>query len=416
MSGTEQRRGGAGTDAGPGPAGVDVDGLADLLDDISAELEALGGPDRGAVTGDGPEASENRTVQGTQASLARAAARALRGEAGEARRAIRATLDDVQRAKDRARRAGAARPGVSDVPLADLERLARQALAVAGPVVWAELAVPAADGSVVTATAGRLPPAVAEALRAGPRAAVLRGGVGVAVEGADARWPELRSSGAGFLVLPLGVLGAVSLAAAEPAAFDEAARAIAREIAAHGAGLLTREGTGPAARAHALVVTASTLLARTLELDPSDGLDALLERATTAGSTILDSARVVVDELGPPGEDGTSRAPEPATLRRAIAYLEDHAAEEVDVAAVAAAAGLGVRGLQTTFRRWRGTTPLSHLREIRLARAHEELRGSDPRRTTVGDVAHRWRFSNPGRFSVTYRGRYGCSPGETLRA
>ena len=36
--------------------------------------------------------------------------------------------------------------------------------------------------------------------------------------------------------------------------------------------------------------------------------------------------------------------------------------------------------------------------------------------TTVADIASRWRFTHPGRFSVAYRRRYGCSPSETLRA
>ncbi|MDD7938671.1 helix-turn-helix domain-containing protein [Actinomycetospora lutea] len=416
MSTADRRRREAGPGPGPASTDVDVDHVADLLDDISAELETIDEPDHRAVTGEGPEASENRMVAATQASLARAAARALRGEADEARRANRATMGGVRQTRDRSRRA--VRPAAADVPLADLERLARQALAVTGPVVWAELAVPPADGAVLTATAGHLPAGTVEALQAGPRAEVLRTGAGLTVEDADTveRWPGLRSPGASFLVLPLGIWGALTLAADEPLTFDDTVRAVAREVAAHGVVLLTHDGARDAGRARSLVITASTLLARRLGLDPTGGVDALLERATSAGSTILNSARHVVDELGPPGDDGVPRSPEPATLRRAIAFLEEHAAQEIDVADVAAAAGLGVRGLQTTFRRWRDTTPLGHLREIRLARAHEELRDADPRETTVADVAHRWRFSNPGRFSVTYRERYRCSPSETLRA
>jgi AraC-like DNA-binding protein len=235
----------------------------------------------------------------------------------------------------------------------------------------------------------------------------------------DARWPALGADGVRSVVaLPLGVWGVLTFTADAPGAFDDATRAVAREIAGHGTGLLAGEGAGvtEAVRARQLVVTASTLLARRQDLDPSDGLDALLERAVTAGSSVLAAAEHVLDELGLPGDGGRPHAPEPATLRRALAHLEEHAAEDVDVADVARAAGLGVRGLQMTFRRWRGTTPLGHLREIRLARAHEELRASDPRDTTVADIATRWHFTHPGRFSVTYRERYGCSPSATLRA
>lgn len=417
MSEAEQRR-----HRKAGRAGTpDARRVADMLDDISTELETTSLQDRGRVTGDGAEATENRMVRETQASLARAAATALRGDVDEVLRVARGRRGDAQRAKEQTRRGRAVRPATAEVPVADLERLARQALAVSGDVVWAEIAVPVLEGSVLETAAGRLPSATARAVALGPRAEVLRSAFPVTVDepGADIRWPDLRSAHAGaFLVLPLGLFGTLTLATAD--ALDDADRAVAREIAAHAAALLTRDGvavaTRTAARARSLVVTASTLLARQHELDPSEGLDALLERAVSAGTTVLDSARRVVDELGPPTDDGTPRAPEPATLRRAVAYLEEHAAGEVDVADVAAAAGLGVRGLQMTFRRWRSTTPLGHLRDIRLARAHEELQASDPRETTVADVAHRWHFTHPGRFSVTYRRRYGCSPSETLRA
>ena len=61
-----------------------------------------------------------------------------------------------------------------------------------------------------------------------------------------------------------------------------------------------------------------------------------------------------------------------------------------------------------------GQLPL--LRDVRLAGAHEELRAADPRDgRTVADIASRWRFTHPGRFSVAYRRRYGCSPSATLR-
>ena len=53
----------------------------------------------------------------------------------------------------------------------------------------------------------------------------------------------------------------------------------------------------------------------------------------------------VLDELAAPVHDAPSGAPEPATLRRAVAYLEEHAAGDVDVADVAAAAeGIAAAG------------------------------------------------------------------------
>jgi transcriptional regulator GlxA family with amidase domain len=58
---------------------------------------------------------------------------------------------------------------------------------------------------------------------------------------------------------------------------------------------------------------------------------------------------------------------------------------------------------------------MAYLRQIRLTRAHEELRQARPGRTTVALVAHRWGFSHLGRFAAAYRERYGVAPSGTLR-
>ncbi|GAA4916314.1 AraC-like DNA-binding protein [Actinomycetospora succinea] len=106
---------------------------------------------------------------------------------------------------------------------------------------------------------------------------------------------------------------------------------------------------------------------------------------------------------------------EPATVRRAMAYIDAHADEDVTVTEVAEAARMGPRGLQAAFRRHRGETPLAYLRQVRLERAHRDLEAADPAGgLTVAAIAFRWGFSNPGRFSATYRRVYGCSPAETL--
>src|SRR5262249_51552161 len=57
----------------------------------------------------------------------------------------------------------------------------------------------------------------------------------------------------------------------------------------------------------------------------------------------------------------------PPAVRRAIAYLEDAAAEDVRISDVAAAARLSTRALQEAFRKHVGTTPMAYLKSIRLA-------------------------------------------------
>lgn len=107
----------------------------------------------------------------------------------------------------------------------------------------------------------------------------------------------------------------------------------------------------------------------------------------------------------------------PPAVRRAVAYLEDAAAEDVRISDVAAAARLSTRALQEAFRRYLDTTPMAYLKSIRLARAHGDLRqASIDGGVTVAAVAYRWGFANLGRFAADYRREFGRSPGEVLRA
>jgi AraC-like DNA-binding protein len=105
----------------------------------------------------------------------------------------------------------------------------------------------------------------------------------------------------------------------------------------------------------------------------------------------------------------------PRTLRRAIAFIDDHAHEEITVADIAAAANVTTRALQHAFRRHRATTPMGYARLVRLRQAHQDLLAADPTaRVTVTEVAARWGFFHPGRFARYYREIYGCSPYQTL--
>jgi AraC-like DNA-binding protein len=107
----------------------------------------------------------------------------------------------------------------------------------------------------------------------------------------------------------------------------------------------------------------------------------------------------------------------PAALRRAVAYVEEHAAEPVTVHDIAEAARVTPRALNAGFRRHFGTTVTGYLRRVRLERAHQDLLAADPfRGDTVSAVAARWGFGQAGRFRDFYRERYGVLPSRTLRA
>ncbi|WP_326836310.1 AraC family transcriptional regulator [Amycolatopsis rhabdoformis] len=114
-------------------------------------------------------------------------------------------------------------------------------------------------------------------------------------------------------------------------------------------------------------------------------------------------------------EPGSGGAVSPAAVRRAIAYLEGAAAEDIRITDIAAAARLSPRALQEAFRKHVGTTPMRYLKSVRLARAHAELRVAEEG-VTVASVAYRWGFGNLGRFSAEYRREFGRSPSEVLRA
>ncbi|WP_406047662.1 helix-turn-helix transcriptional regulator [Kribbella sp. NBC_00889] len=105
----------------------------------------------------------------------------------------------------------------------------------------------------------------------------------------------------------------------------------------------------------------------------------------------------------------------PASVQRAVAYIDAHAAEPIGVNDIAEAVGTSARALQYAFRRHLECTPFEHLRQVRLERAHRDLQKTDPASgVTVSTVAYRWGFSVP-RFTASYHAAYGRSPGRTLQ-
>ena len=106
----------------------------------------------------------------------------------------------------------------------------------------------------------------------------------------------------------------------------------------------------------------------------------------------------------------------PRTVRRAVGFIEEHAGNDIGLADIAAASGIGARGLQLAFRRHADVTPLEYLRRVRLERAHRDLQAADPAQVTVGAIANRWGFPHHGNFSALYLRTYGRSPSMTLRS
>jgi AraC-like DNA-binding protein len=108
----------------------------------------------------------------------------------------------------------------------------------------------------------------------------------------------------------------------------------------------------------------------------------------------------------------------PAPLRHAIksrgwnGNLEDHLAMvrkpplEILIRIAsnpAVAVGVNQRTLEYAFREVLGTTLASYLRLHRMNNAHQDLEVADPNSSTVTEIATKWGFLNPGRFSVAHR-------------
>ncbi|MGW6318946.1 helix-turn-helix transcriptional regulator [Streptomyces sp. NPDC055099] len=105
----------------------------------------------------------------------------------------------------------------------------------------------------------------------------------------------------------------------------------------------------------------------------------------------------------------------PATLQRALAYIDAHAHRNITLADIAQAAYASPRALQQAFRRHRDTTPIAYLRRVRLEQAHRELQAATPDTSTVTQIAARWGFAHTSRFAGHYRDAFGLSPATTLR-
>ncbi|MDH2430748.1 AraC family transcriptional regulator [Sphaerisporangium sp. TRM90804] len=167
--------------------------------------------------------------------------------------------------------------------------------------------------------------------------------------------------------------------------------------------------TGPARAWRAMV----DLIVR--EAEHEDGL-----AAQPLAMAHLENALVTsLLTMQPSNYSARLRAPAPPALpkvvRRAVEFIEQHADQPLSTDDIARAVAVSSRSLQEGFRRHLGLTPMARLRDVRLARVHEELSRGDPARCTVTTVAARWGFPHQGRFAAAYRARYGQAPSVTLR-
>ncbi len=142
---------------------------------------------------------------------------------------------------------------------------------------------------------------------------------------------------------------------------------------------------------------------------PPPLLAAELERL--AVSTLLiwqpHSGRFQIDQPVPPSG--------PRYIRLIEEYIEAHAHEPLQIEDLARISGVSARALFASFRKYRNTTPLLHLRHQRLLRIRAELAAAPPGTITVAETARRWGFLHPGHFARYYQQTFGESPSDTLQ-
>ncbi|WP_246806910.1 helix-turn-helix transcriptional regulator [Ensifer sp. ENS04] len=103
----------------------------------------------------------------------------------------------------------------------------------------------------------------------------------------------------------------------------------------------------------------------------------------------------------------------PRQIVKAEAFMRENLTMPISIEDLAGAAGCSARALQRLFHTYRGGPPMGILCNYRLAAAHGAIKAG--RAGSIRDLALSLQFSNPGRFSVLYKDRYGLSPSSDLR-
>lgn len=101
----------------------------------------------------------------------------------------------------------------------------------------------------------------------------------------------------------------------------------------------------------------------------------------------------------------------PRSVSRALDFIDAHAHTAILLADIAAAACVSASTLLRQFNEHVGQTPAAFLRQVRLDRARAELRRGDA--GSIRELAQRWGFDSPSRFSHAYLQRFGERPGAT---
>ncbi|WP_223567712.1 helix-turn-helix domain-containing protein [Agrobacterium tumefaciens] len=99
----------------------------------------------------------------------------------------------------------------------------------------------------------------------------------------------------------------------------------------------------------------------------------------------------------------------PFYIKKAVEWMQLHAAEKPSIEQLSSASGVSIRTLQIGFQNFYGQSPMAFLLKVRLEKAYKDLL-TQPTTITIDEIARRWGFSNPGKFSAQIRATYGDGP------
>lgn len=101
-----------------------------------------------------------------------------------------------------------------------------------------------------------------------------------------------------------------------------------------------------------------------------------------------------------------------ARLRKMLQFISDHYAEQITLADIAQAANISQSAAQRCFRAGVQTSPISYLKDYRLARAKEKLLSTH---LTVFEIARSVGFDNAGYFDRSFKRAFGMTPRQFVR-
>jgi AraC-like DNA-binding protein len=101
---------------------------------------------------------------------------------------------------------------------------------------------------------------------------------------------------------------------------------------------------------------------------------------------------------------------------RAVAYIEQHLANEIALDDIADAACCSPRTLARVFKLAGEVPPMQYVHKLRLARIRAELLSWASRGINVADIAFAWGYRHLGEFNRQYRAAFGETPSQTRTA